>query len=1524
MKKKNDFAFILFPIPEYLSIFADGIFHRKTAKKTNLMRKLLPLSLAIAASAITAIMASGNSLTFYASMYYNYEWYSETVPNPKYGIYSLDADNGAEFVLRSDIHPSEVTGAAFYLDGKYYTNTMSTYDTDTWQLADAGSGSSIKAIDMTYDYTTSTAYAIKYEGDNNSGNPLVPTVLATVDLATGQPTLIGSDNGCRLKSIAADGSGQLWGIGLPLDVSVPTSLYKIDKITGKATAVHRLDINVSPSAGSPAPATFDLRTGKLYMSGLTYVEDQYLQRTNTYALYEIDTTDGSVTVKAEYRNSELLSGLVMKDCHAKAPDAPTGTEFIFDAGSSSTGKLKCNLPSSAYDGTALTGRLKIEIYIDGALKASKSDLTPGNGFTSDETFTLDAGKAHTIKAVCYNANKGLPATISVYAGTDTPAAPGDMTITPDATGASATITWTAPDKGVNGGYIDTDALTYDVILKPDNITVASDITATSTPYTFSRPMGISQFVVTAKTGDKVSPQAASEVMLLGTPWTLPYLEPFNYSSQAAWPFTTIDANNDASTEYGFQWYYGDTYRAAWYYSTPNAPHGNADDWLITPTVAFEPGSVYRIQFDTYGYMGGTNTLEVTMGPGATPATQSTVILKKVYDTTGTNNASPLNFNTLFVPGSDDRRIGFHNIGDGSDHMFIDNIYIYRYGPASIPGAATNVKAVKHGAEVTLTFNAPSMTAGGQTLTSITKLQVLRDTSDGEVLLSKTDINPGDPVTFTDKTPGSGVQTYIIVAHNADGPGLETIAEINANADVPRAVENLEVTGRNAWTEALLTWNYPESMTGVNGLPLTEQEITYDVYRTIGTKTESIAQNLNATTFTDRECTSAFPDGRQQEYVSYTVVPRTSGGEGESTASASTLMGRAYDMPYHESWTDQRTDTYTWKSANLTAYASWSVAGRGYNPATDGQDGYGLASFSIGRSASSGSGDYISPRIDVSNFANPTVNFYLFQSDDPNTSGAYLQIGISTEDGSSMLATTYQVYSSTPGWKQYSAAIPAEYAGSNRLSIVFHAYTPRYNGCVHIDNVSVTGDQPDHEVKAAGITGPEQCLIGNDNIYQATVANIGAQTATNVKIDFYADDALIGSATIPSLESGTTRSENFTYTPSLNNTERQITLRAEISADNDGSADNNSLETEVALIAPMLPYVTDLSATSVDGQARLTWGEATTYPHVEYLTDNMSAYEAFAIDGAGDWKFIDKDGQPTTAIAISTTGGSQTLDWPNVKAPQAFIVFNPELAGASSIMQARTGSQCFVSFAARQANDDWMVSPRLSGDAQTISFYAKCAHYYFLNEKFEIWASTTDDNLDNFTCISGSKPVAVTDYEQWTRFSYDLPEGTRYFAIRCVSVDQLGLMIDDITYSPIHSPIEMWGFNVYRNGEKITPDPIGDYAFIDSEVEPDKDYTYQVSAIYDAGESIYSNPATVRITPSGIDTIGSDSDATGVTIRPIIGGVAIANADGLLIRIYTTDGRQLFGITGTGNDSIPLAPGIYVVQAGQTTAKIAVR
>lgn len=1505
----------------------------------DLLKTLKPALLAFLLPTVTPGAAdtgpdAGNTV-FYASMENNDEWTASQTPDFKRAIYSFTLD-GSTFEPRTEISSSSKPNpyyAGLYLDGTYYnvavpegtflnyTSDFKTIDTNTWAVTATQSykKGNMLPLDMTYDYTTSTAYAVSPKGGYGSTRGGV--YLSTVDLSTGSFTQVGETE-YMVYALACDGNGQLWGIGTPTDLTVPTYLFKIDKSTGATSVVGEVGTNLYTA--SHTTATFDLRTGKLYWAAMTYEEDSEHQRTYTTALFEVNTSTGQATATRLFGNNELMAGIFMKDCHPKAPETVKNLRFAFNSGSTTEGKVAFTLPTLSFDGTPLQGTLKVEIAVDGDTRTAEG-LTPGSEYEDSEATTLATGTEHTVTVTCYAEDlKGLAATSSVHAGNDAPAAVGGLTVTANKRGDEVQISWTAPEKGTNGGHIDTDALSYDIVLKPDNITVAEGLKAIEYTYKFERKMGISQFQVTPHAGDLAGAASTSDVLLLGTPWPMPYLETFDYAAETYWPFTVIDSNGDGSSEIGLKWFFDPNNNCAIYYADPNGGHGNADDWLITPSVQLTSDSVYRVQFDTWGYMGGTNRIVLTVGEEATAESQSRVLMDETYQTAEGQRT----YSTLFRPNESDLRFGFHNIGDGSDHVYIDNIYVARYGSTAIP-AAPEVEAAKSGSTVVLRGTAPTVTVGGSPVGILTGVKIYRNSADGTPAFTLSNIEAGEKFDWIDTNPGLGECKYVVVASNAEGDGMEAYTVLNTKADVPQQVTDIEVTGKNGWTEAVITWKYPEDGLGVNGLPLADGEITYNVARTVGVKTEVIAENLTECSFTDTKATEAFANGAQQSYVTYTVTPRTSGGNGESTNSKSVLMGKAYGLPFAESWTDQAQDNAPWLSTNATRFSSWSVASTGYDPSTGGkgQDGSGLASFSIGSSmVSQGTADYVSPRIDVASYQDVQISFYLYHSISQNTSGAYLQVGFdSEENGTTILPQEYEVYGDEDGWVQHTVALPAEYTGSSRLSLVFRGYTNNTKGRVHIDNVTINGVQPEFEVSAISIIGPENCLIGNENIYSVEVANNGSSANDNVSVQLYADEELVGTQSVGQMASGATAEVTFTYSPSIANSERMLTLRAEVTAEADASNANNSVEATVWLVAPMLPYVNDLQASSDNGSAYLSWSEATTYPHEETISDGAEDYEAFAISDAGEWKFIDQDEGPTMpGISVDNS----ILTWPNAGEKQAFIIFAPSQVGDGSfdmtqLIAPRSGQQCFICFAARGGNDDWMVSPQLSGRAQTVSFYAKAA-YPYETEQFEVWASSTSSDLSSFSCVSGGTPVGVSSYTDWTKYEYALPEGTRFFAIRCVSDEQTGLMIDDITYSPAYSSLQFWGYNVYRDGEKITSEPVGDNSYTDSGMAEGEEHSYNVTSVYKEGESIFSNGVTVVITgkPDGI--ADAYADKANVQIVPDSHGVRISGAAGITIGVYASDGRIVYHMTGTGTDYLPLASGTYVVKAGQTAAKISVK
>lgn len=1468
-------------------------------------------------------------LRFVAAMNQSLEWTSTGAANMQYAVYDLTPGADVCFNRLSKVESAKVADAGVYYDGYYYTvkvpsnctysnyySVFRRYDTDTWQLEEIntfGTGTGNIAEDMTVDYISGNVYAV---GNNVYMGGV--RELKKVDLATGEMTKVGS-LGHTIHAIAADATGQLWGVGTPAGVSSPTNLYKIDKTTGEVSQVAQMDINLY--TGSLSSLTFDLRTGKLYFVAQTYTENEYYEREWTNGLFEINTSTGAADMVREFEYKEILAGLTMTDSHPKAPQAVADLKFVFDEGSTVAGKVSCTLPELAYDGSRLDGTLRVTVTVDGEQVAEMSGLAPGKEYLS-EALQLEAGRSHLVKVACYSgANKSVPSRIDVFAGTDTPAAPANLQVTVNESGDAIHLTWDAA-KSVNGGFIESAKLRYDVTLMPDKKVIASDLAATELDYVFeNRNMAVAQVRVTARIDDTAGPDAVSQIFVAGTPWPLPYLEAFNYAAEAVWPFTVIDANND-ETEAGFRWYFGPNQRAAWYYSSPTMATGYADDWLITPSIAFEPDKVYRLQFDTYGYMGGVNTLEVALGSQPVVDKMTHKIHRCKYETPGYSATQPLNVECLFMPAAGDARVGFHNVGDNSDHVFLDNIYISVYGTSAIPAAVGDLKAEVAGGGVKLTFTTPRLTAGGEALTALSDVKIYRNNTDGELLTTIDAPAAGSPLEFVDRNYGSGVKTYMVVASNASGAGMFATVSINTYADVPRAVEKFTVTPRNGWSEALLEWTYPSSMTGVNGGALTEADLTYDLYRIVDNTTTLIAQGYSGNSYYDTGCSAAMPEGRRQVYMSYRIVPVTNGGSGTATTSSKLLMGLSYPLPFRESWAHQGQENFTWTQENCSSSSSWFInSSTSYDPRATCQDGDGgQVSFSGSRYGIS-SGDYVSPRIDVSSFANPKVTFHLYRSTDTNTQGSSVKIGFISDDaGRQILPAKYDVYHTEDGWAEYTVDVPEQYARSNRVSVVFSATTANYKGQVHLDNMSVTGEQPQKEIKAQRIVGGEKCLIGTSNSYDVEVANIGTAAVSGITVQLYADDRLVGTEEIASLEAGQTALAPFTLTPGLENNERPVHLRGVVQSDEDGTDTNNTIEATVYLTAPMLPYVTEISGVSPDTQsARIVWQEATRYPHVETVTDDVESYTPFAIDNIGEWTTVDKDLQITTMISL----GSGALQWDNAGEPQAFIVFNAPQSGAGAVLKPRSGSQCFISFAARSQNDDWLISPQLSGNAQTVSFYAKCAYTTDLNERFEVWASPGSPDVSDFICISGDSPIAVTSYNNWTRYNFSLPEGTKFFAIRCVSSMQTGLMIDDITYSPRHADLELWGFNVYRDGEKITPSEVGDYEYIDTGLEFGSKHSYAVTAVYDAGESIFSPAVEVTIDgSSSIDSVTPDSGK--ISIHAVNGGIRILSPAGTSIKVYTTQGSLIYSLLSATDQTLPVKAGIYVVNAGTKAAKVMVR
>ena len=353
---------------------------------------------------------------------------------------------------------------------------------------------------------------------------------------------------------------------------------------------------------------------------------------------------------------------------------------------------------------------------------------------------------------------------------------------------------------------------------------------------------------------------------------------------------------------------------------------------------------------------------------------------------------------------------------------------------------------------------------------------------------------------------------------------------------------------------------------------------------------------------------------------------------------------------------------------------------------------------------------------------------------------------------------------------------------------------------------------------------------------------------------------------------------------------------------------------VTVRTPEYPVPDQLSAIVGNNTVNLNWSAPETRPVAtfEVVTEDFESYEAFTISDMGDWTLIDLDKDSTLA--------TPRLDaYPNQGAPMAFQVFNTDSLGVTDddVFTAHSGLQYVVSAAANnKTNNDWLISPLLSAKAQTISFWAKEPTDLYGNERMVVWYSTTDKHPDSF--IKLSEGDYVEPFTFWKNYSYALPQGARYFAIQCVSEKQIFLYIDDVTFEKADGDpetINLSGYNVYCNDKLLTATPVTATQYTDVK-EASGTYTYKVTALYDKGESVYSNQATVDL-----GTSVTDEMADHINVYADKGTIHINNATGKSIRLIAVDGRELYQIAGQEQTIISSQRGIFLVQVGEQVKKV---
>ena len=1414
------------------------------------------------AQAKSPLQAAGYAPEIYATCVYNDAWPEDA---PGYGMYALPTNGSANYeavALNSDMAIS----SGFYADGKYYAVEIMeffgytfvnnvVFDAETWETISSNEFNgkvTTFASDFAYDETTGKAYGTFYNADMSGYffGAFDPATTTTTEICASENLW----NGC---AIAAD--------GFIYAITSTGNLIKVDKTTGAFTEIGSTGL----SPHYLTTAVFDKKSGRYF----------YLLNSDTESsLYEINLTTAEATKIVSYANGEEFVGGFVPAPKAEdtAPDTPVGLSANFAAGSLS-GTINFTAPSTLFNGDAATGSLTYKVVANDSIVLAESNTEFGATVSVPVTVPASGNYKFTV-TVANSVGDSPKAKMTLYVGNDVLKPVSNLVLAYD--GTNMNLSWDAATETVNGGYFDPAQVRYTVTRYPGAVVVADKQEGTS----FSEPMSAEvltsfYYTVVASWGDEASAEAVSNQVQLGI-IVPPYINTFD-DENALNGYTNINGYDDDR-----KWeLYGGSVRFKYDGTNP------MDGWLITPSVKLEGGKMYKVSFDARSNSSKwPERIEAKFGTEATAAGMTETIVGPT-DLPSAEFVTLSNYITPATTGI--YYIGLHAISDvDTYYLYADNLTISEGMSTAAPDSVTNLKIVSDPAgalSATITFKAPTKTIAGNTLSSITKIEVIRDDS----VAVKTIDNPavGSEQTVTDSGMEAGTHVYTVKAYNADGVGMTNSASEYVGLGVPAAPANSTITETATEGEVTISWTAPT--TDVNGKPIDPSTVTYTILNSDG---EVVVENLTATTYTFQ----AIDPAEGQEFVYYGIFASNSIGTNNEDYEMTDMIavGPAYTTPFAESFPES-TLSFKFGYETVSGDTKWTLLDDSSGvPAQDGDNGFlGGKGSAVGDISRFFSGKL---KITVDNAA---LSFWYYGFED---GGNTIEVEVNEGAGWQVVGSTYTA-GPEEGWKKALVDLSA-YKGKT-IQFAFKTTTQTHNYTL-IDNIVI--DTPlNYDLKAGAIVAPKSVVPGEKFNVTVDLANFGTDKATGYAVDFYRNGALAGSVTGDDIASGDKSTISFADSASITSPE-VLTYTAKINWAADQNADNNATDSvSVKVKQSNYPTVSDLSGVMTTEGVKLTWSE----PNPEAaagqpVTEDFEEFESFTVNPTGDWTFIDGDGSQTYVI--------QDVEYPHAAEAMAYIVMDASHDGFNQSFAAHSGNKYLGSFAATTGpNNDWMISPELSGDAQTISFWAKSYTLQYGAESFEVLYSTTGKAVEDFTLVEAVDQVP----NEWTEYSYNLPAGAKYFAIRCTSNDKFIFLVDDVTYVPANAAqqeLSLIGYNVYRDGVKVNAEPVAEPSFIDA-TAAEGSHTYVVTVVYDKGESKASNAVVVEVT-TGINTV-SGKNIIVASGKRFIG---LTNAEGMDVIITNADGRTVFSGNVENSATISVAPGTYIVKVGNTIVKALVK
>lgn len=1378
------------------------------------------------------------------------------------------------------------------------------YDTTTWEM-DESESQYFTDYDCSFiaqetaQAADGTVYGEFYKSD------LSGFEWGTVDYSTETRTTIG-DATHKFVALGITSKNQLYG------VASDGNLYSISLTDGTETLIGATGLTLTVSSGTTASVyaqtgEIDQRTDVFYWAAV--------DATGGTGLYTVDLTTGKATKVGDFDCQTSMVGMIIPQDIA-LPDAPAQAQnlAVNFSGTSLSGTVSFTAPSTTYGGTALSGDLTYTVMAGGETLATGT-TTPGAAVQAQVTLP-QSGSYDFIVTTSNAAGVSPRATLNAWVGHEAPNPPTSATMMVG-NNYAITVFWTAPTTTVNGNAI--GQLSYDVYrcTTKDRVKVASDLATNVFTETLENPdLTEYHYEIYAKNYDALSEVASTASQIFGESIKPDYFEDFT-SSTAENLFTKIDVNSDGKT-----WGHDATNHCMrTYYSDEKT--GSADnDWLITPKIHLTTDRTYTISFSAKNrYPKYPNNLEVKWGMGNTPASLTNTLLA-----TTALSGEYTKYSYVVTPTVEgDYYIGFHDTAPSADYgvLNVDSIAVKANALLIAPAAPKDLKAVagaKGAQTATITFTVPSTDVKGNAISTVEKVEIRRN---AQTIKTYGETKAGTVITFEDTDiPDEGLNAYEAAAYAGGECGDWAVTTVWIGFDTPGNPTNVQL--KDNVTNLLTSWD-PYSEVGVNGGYVATEDvevsvygIDYDGYQMyLGSQLAISDPGATSVELEIDPEVSVSSDGKQS-LVS--VAAHTEGRDATMSDnyvfSSSVIVGPSVQIPFAESfangyvdnglcWTENNDAVNNRSNASQWSTSTWA--------ASDNDGGCvqwtGYATTEVTYSIQAGDESaFCLAKASLKGASKPKLTFDCSATAGTN---ALMQVIMLLPDGTEKTVETIDLSQETKsGWKTYSVDLSA-FKNERYVICKFNGVAKASGISISVDNVNII-DDTDYNLAATSLTVPDNVKTGRPSKVSVGVKNLGTKEVSGYSVALYLNNKKVSetavNGTLASMKE-TTVDLSLTVPVSQKG---NATVKAEVIYSLDTKADDNFTQTKTISVTPVrTATVDDLVADEGTTSVALTWTKPETLA-AESITESFEDYSDWAY-AFGDWATIDGN---TNAEAVGLYTGYNS---PFSGKSFAYTVFNaqtvvedfdasqeqPGLCAHTGDKYAAVPYEWDNSTSAYADGDNWLISPVLSGNGQTISFWVnnvQIDNTLVNNETFDFLISMTDDQQSSFTKIgttySADGQNLSTAGSNWKQVSVFVPQGTKYFAIhQNTPADNAYLFgVDDLTFEAGDECADytLTGYNIYRDGELVGTVNGSTLTYNDN--VDDFNHYYNVTVLYtDSEGNVVESPfSNTALTATSIDDIEALTPESVYNVYTLDGKAVRLNANtlkGLQRGVYVVNDRK---------------------------------